>query len=185
MAEPAQRRATYDDVLAAPDHLIAEIVDGVLHTSPRPAGPHALVMSVLGGDLSGPFHRGRGGPGGWWIIVEPELHLGDEVLVPDIAGWRRERLPEWPRTAAVELAPDWVCEVLSPSTARHDRIAKLPVYAREGVGHAWLIDPELRTLEVYRRHEDHWLLVATRADEAIVRAEPFEAIELELAAWWA
>jgi len=184
MAGIARKRATYEDLQAVPDHLIAELVDGELHTSPRPASEHALVSSVLGGDLSGPFHRGRGGPGGWWIIDEPELHLGGDVLVPDLAGWRRQRLPSWPHSAALELAPDWVCEVVSPATRRLDRILKLPIYARESVGHVWIIDPKPQTLEVFRRSDGHWLLVATHAGTERIRAEPFEAVELDLQGWW-
>ena len=141
-----QQRATYQDVLDAPPHRVAEIVDGVLHTNPRPAMPHALATSSLGHDLSGPFQFGRGGPGGWWIIDEPELHLGEDVLVPDLARWRRERMPDYPDTAYCTLAPAWVCEVLSPSTRKLDLHGKRPVYAREGVGDLWLVDPADRTL---------------------------------------
>lgn len=177
-------RATYQDLLKVPDHKVAEIVDGELYVSPRPAAPHALATSVLGAELSGPFHQGRGGPGGWWIVDEPELHFGEDVLVPDLAGWRRERMPEFPKTAFFTLAPDWVCEVLSPSTERLDRARKLRVYAREGVRHAWLVNPTARTLEAYRRVEDRWLLLATFEDDALVRAEPFDAIDLDLLALW-
>jgi Uma2 family endonuclease len=137
MADPAKRRATYQDVLDAPPHKVAEIVDGVLHLSPRPAMPQAQASSAIGGELTGPFQRGRGGPGGWLIIDEPELHLHADILVPDLAGWRRERMPKLPNAPYVTLAPDWICEVLSPSTSRLDRAEKLPVYAREGVRHAW------------------------------------------------
>lgn len=184
MGDPAKRRATYDDLAAVPVHLVAEIIDGELYTSPRPAARHARSSSVLGGDLIYPFDRGRGGPGGWHILFEPELHLGADVVVPDLAGWRRERMPEIPDVAGFTLAPDWVCEVLSPSTARLDRAEKLPVYAREGVAHAWLIDPVLKTLEVLRREGANWLLLKTWAGDASVRAEPFDAIELELGALW-
>lgn len=177
-------RATYEDLLKVPNEKVAEIVDGELYVSPRPAGPHTLAASVLGVDLGGPFHHGRGGPGGWWIVDEPELHLGEDIVVPDLAGWRRERMPEFPKTAFFTLAPDWLCEVLSPSTERLDRARKLRVYAREGVGHAWLVNPEARTLEVYRRSEERWLLLATHASDALVRAEPFDAIELDLLPLW-
>jgi Uma2 family endonuclease len=177
-------RATYEDLVKVPDNKVAEIVDGELHVSPRPAMPHARASSALTGLLWGPFDDGRGGPGGWWIVDEPELHFGEDVLVPDLAGWRRERMPESPKTAFVSLAPDWVCEVLSPATERLDRARKLRVYAREGVGHTWLVNPETRTLEVYRRAEDRWLLLATHEADAIVRAEPFEAIELDLLKLW-
>jgi Uma2 family endonuclease len=177
-------RATYEDLLKVPDNKVAEIVDGELYVSPRPAAPHALAASGLGVDLGGPFDRGRAGPGGWWIVDEPELHFGEDVLVPNLAGWRRERMPEFPKTAFFTLAPDWVCEVLSPSTERLDRARKLRVYAREGVGHAWLLNPLARTLEVYRRAEQRWLILATHEADAIVRAEPFDAIELDLLPLW-
>jgi Uma2 family endonuclease len=177
-------KATYEDLLEVPDNKVAEIVDGELFVSPRPAAPHALAASVLGVDLGGPFHQGRGGPGGWWIVHEPELHFGEDVLVPDLAGWRRERLPEFPKEAFFTLAPDWVCEVLSPSTERLDRGRKLRVYAREGIGHTWFVNPIARTVEVYRRAEDGWLLAATFADDGLVRAEPFDAIELDLLPLW-
>jgi Uma2 family endonuclease len=184
MAHPAQRRATYDDLRSVPDNLIAEIIDGELVTQPRPGSPHARAASRLGIDLGGPFDRGRGGPGGWILLDEPELHLHGDVLVPDLAGWRRERMPEMPQATAFELVPDWICEVLSPSTAATDRSNKMPIYAREHVGHFWLVDPEAHTLEVYRRDGNLWLLLGTWRDAARVRAEPFDAHELELAALW-
>lgn len=166
---------------------MAEIVDGVLIVNPRPAFPHAAASSALGEELGGPFKRGRGGPGGWVLLDEPELHLGPEpdVLVPDLAGWRRERMAEMPRGAFTTLAPDWVCEVLSPSTEAVDRGDKLPIYARELVRHAWLVDPLVRTLEVLRLEDGAWRIVGTWHDDAKVRAEPFDAIELELALLWA
>ena len=184
MAWPAKRHATFDDLLQVPDYQVGEIVDGDLHVSPRPASRHALASSRLGGELSGPFDRGRGGPGGWWILFEPELHLGRDALVPDLAGWRRTRLPEFPDTAAFTLAPDWVCEVVSPSTERLDRAKKMPVYAREQVGHLWLLNPLARTLEIYRLGDGRWVLLSTHEGDAQVRAEPFDAIELDLAALW-
>src|SRR5271165_3737801 len=180
MGQPAKRRATYEDLAAVPRHLVAEILDGVLVTQPRPASRHALAASVLGVELGAPFHRGKGGPGGWVLLDEPELHLHGDVLVPDLAGWRRERMPEVPDAAAFDLAPDWACEVLSLSTAATDRAGKLPIFAREGVGHVWLVDPIARTLEVCRLERGHWLLVGTWRDDAKVRVEPFDAIELEL-----
>jgi len=135
MAEPAQREATYENLMQVPPHLVAEILYGRLHTHPRPAPRHARSTSALTGKLFGPYDEGDGGPGGWWILDEPELHLGSEVLVPDLAGWRRERMPQLPETAWFELAPDWVCEVLSPSTAQTDRSLKLPLYAKHGIRH--------------------------------------------------
>ena len=125
--DSARRKATYQDLLDVPDTLVAELVAGTLYTNSRPASPHALAAATLGMDIGSAFQRGRGGPGGWWIQLEPELHFDGDVLVPDLAGWRRERMPEMPRVAAFELAPDWVCEVLSPTTQRLDRAAKMPV----------------------------------------------------------
>ena len=180
------RPATYDDLIALPENLVGEIVDDELWASPRPAPKHAVSESVLGGLLLPPFQFGSGGPGGWRLIDEPELHLGRHALVPDIAGWRRERMPRLPETAYFEIPPDWVCEVLSPSTVRLDREKKLRVYAEHGVGHAWLVDPIARTLEVLRRGDnDGWALVATHAGDVTARIEPFDAIELRLGLLWA
>lgn len=184
MASPARRRATYDDLLRVPSDKVAEIVDGELHVSPRPASRHALASSGLGSGVWPPFHQGRGGPGGWWILFEPELHLGDDALVPDLAGWRRERMPTFPDTAAFTLAPDWVCEVVSPTSERLDRARKMPAYAREGVRNLWLVNPLTQTLEVFRLAEAGWLLLATHEGATKVRAEPFEAVELDLGPLW-
>jgi Uma2 family endonuclease len=188
MADPARRRATYEDVLAAPPHKIAQIIDGELRLNPRPASPHAAAATALTEELGPPFKRGKGGPGGWILLYEPELHLGADILVPDIAGWRRERMPVIDDAAYFTLAPDWVCEVLSPSTAKQNRVEKLPIYAREKVTHAWLVDPRLHTLEVMRREGgdgNRWLVVGVWKDDARVRAEPFDAIELDLSVLWA
>ena len=179
-----QRRATYQDVLDAPPHRVAEIVDGVLHTSPRPAMPHALATSSLGNDLSNPFQFGRGGPGGWWIIDEPELHFGEDILVPDLAGWRRERMPDFPDAAYCTLAPDWACEMLSPSTRRLDLLGKRPVYARESVGHMWIVDPADRTLEAFELRDGQWVLIATAKDDDPVQIRPFEAVTFSLGDLW-
>ena len=185
MGDPARRKATYDDLLAAPDTMIAEIIGGNLHTQPRPASPHARAASRLGSKLGRPFDEGEGGPGGWIILYEPELHLHGDVLVPDLAGWRRTRMPEMPHAAAFELAPDWVCEVLSPGSAATDRAEKMPIYAREKVGHVWLVDPLEKTLEVYRLDGGRWIQLGAWRDDVRVRAEPFDAIELPLASLWA
>ena len=184
---PDRRQGLYDTYRAVPSHQRAEIIDGTLYVSPRPAPRHANATSVLGGDLSGPFQRGRGGPGGWWILDEPELQLVDrEPMAPDLAGWRRERMPSLPETSHFTLAPDWVCEVLSKSTEHVDRDKKLPIYAAHGVSHVWLIDPGARTLEVHALGDDRrWQSVRLYEGDAIVRADPFAAIELELAALWA
>jgi Uma2 family endonuclease len=186
MADPARRRATYDDVLSAPPHMVAELIDGELRLQPRPAKAHAAAASALGEELGPPFKRGKGGPGGWILLDEPELHLGADVLVPDLAGWRRERMPVLVDDVPYfTLAPDWACEVLSPRTAKQDRIEKLPIYARENVGHVWLVDPRLHTLEALRREGAQWLVVGLWKDDARVRAEPFDAFELDLAILWA
>ena len=185
-AEPDEmKRATYDDVLNAPESKVAEILDGELVLSPRPGPPHATVASEIGMILGPPFHRGIGGPGGWRILDEPELHCGDHVLVPDLAGWRRERMPTLPDRAFFTLAPDWVCEVLSPATERADRGRKLRIYGEAGVAHAWFLKPSDRTLEVLRLREGSWMIVGLWEDAAVVRAEPFEAIELDLGPLWA
>jgi Uma2 family endonuclease len=183
-AEPVRRQANYEDVLRAPDHLVAEVLSGDLYSSPRPAGPHAEAASVLGMDLGGPFHRGRGGPGGWIILDEPELHLARDILVLELAGWLRTRLPAVPPTPFLELAPDWACEVMSPGGERIDRERKLPIYAREHVSHVWLVDPLERMVEVLRLDGDGYRLVVTRGGTDRVRLEPFGAIEIELEALW-
>ena len=182
----ARRRATYDDLLKVPDILVAEILDGELFTSPRPASPHARATTTLHGELD-PFDRrtgGPGGPGGWWLLFEPEIHLGADILVPDLAGWRRERMPVLPNVTYFELAPDWVCEVVSPSTARVDRVRKVPIYAREGVSHLWLVDPLQQTLEVFQLEGRRWVLISTHGGAETVRAEPFAALELDMSRWW-
>jgi len=183
----AQRRATYDDLLAVPDHLVAEILDGELVVSPRPAARHARAGSAIGSVIFDRFDGPPGGPhvpGGWCILYEPELHLGPDVLVPDVAGWRRARMPSVPDVAAFTLAPDWVCEVVSPRTASIDRSRKMPIYAREGVGHLWIVDPRVCTLEVYRLEEGRWVVVNTHAGSDPVRAEPFAELALDVHRWW-
>jgi Uma2 family endonuclease len=189
MATPAHRdprQALYDAYCAVPEHQRAEIIDGTLYVSPRPAPRHANTTSILGGELNGAFQRGRGGPGGWWILDEPELHLVPlEPISPDIAGWRVERMPTLPETAYFTIAPDWVCEVLSKSTETVDRTKKLPIYAAHGVSRVWLIDPIAKALEVYALGDDYrWHDVRIYEGDVRVRADPFAAIELDLAALW-
>jgi Uma2 family endonuclease len=185
--EPARKYATYADVLAQPEHVVAEVIGGVLHTMPRPRLRHAYAASALDGEIGGPFHRGRGGPGGWFILIEPELHLGDEpaIVVPDLAGWRRERMPQLPDEPYATLAPDWLCEILSPSTEDYDRAEKIPLYAAQRVSQVWLVDPDVRTLEVLRLDAETYRLIRTWRGDARVRAEPFDAIELDLSDLWA
>ena len=178
------KRATYDDVLTAPEDKVAEILDGELVLSPRPALRHSATHARLLRRVASPFEDGLDGPGGWWILVEPEIHLGEDVLVPDLAGWRRERMPSIPDVAFFTLAPDWACEVLSPSTERIDRGKKLRIYAEAGVARAWLVDPVEHTLEVLRLREGAWTIVAVHGGDDRVRAEPFAAIELPLGTLW-
>lgn len=182
---PPPRQAIYEDLKEVPPHFVGEIIGGELHVSPRPNPRHARAAFRLGTAL-GPFDRNQGveGPGGWVLLFEPELHLGDEVLVPDLAGWRRERLPELPDTAGLTLAPDWVCEVLSPSTEALDRVRKMASYAREGVRHLWLVDPRPQVLEVYRLDEGHWSRSSAHLGNVSVQAQPFEQITLDLGALW-
>lgn len=182
--QPVKRKASYEDIERLPENLVGEILDGELHVQPRPSGPHALAETGVAADLVNPFDRGRGGPGGWWILIEPELHLGRHVLVPDVAGWKRERMPQIPRDQRFNIAPDWVCEILSPSTARKDRIRKMRIYAEQVVAHCWLIDPLARTLEVFILRDGRWQLEDSFEDDAKLRAVPFEAVELELGLWW-
>ncbi|HEX2661027.1 MAG TPA: Uma2 family endonuclease [Polyangia bacterium] len=184
MSQNQKKPSTYADLEALPPEVVGEIIDGDLIVSPRPALLHAMVATQLTADIVGPFQRGRGGPGGWIILSEPELHFGEHVLVPDLAGWRRERMPELPDLPALELAPDWVCEVLSPSTVKVDRARKMRHYARAKVAHVWLVDPAATTLEIYRLDGEGWRLVETYAGEVTIRAEPFDAVELELGGLW-
>lgn len=180
MADPATRLATYADLEAVPAHLVAEIVDGTLETHPRPRPRHGLAAKRLGGELYGPFDRGRGGPGGWIFIDEPELHLGANVVVPDLAGWRRERMPAEPETAFIETPPDWVCEILSPSTVRLDRGPKRRIYAEAGIGHLWLLDPTDGVLEAFALAGRQWPLLGTVERGETVAQPPFDAVPFPL-----
>ena len=184
MAQPVRKSATYEDILALPENVIGEILGGELHVQPRPASPHQRAATVLTSDLGGPFDRGKGGPGGWVILYEVELHLGPDVLVPDLSGWRRERMPVMPDVPYMTLAPDWACEVLSPSTTRVDRVKKLPIFARERVRHVWLVDPAEHVLEVFRLDGETYRVIATFGGDDPVRPEPFDAVPLDLAAVW-
>jgi Uma2 family endonuclease len=183
-ALPQLELATYADLCDLPPYMVGEIVNGVLHAHPRPAPRHALTSSILGGRLTTRFHEGDEGPGGWVILDEPELHLGLDVVVPDLAGWRRERMPALPDAAWFDLAPDWVCEVLLPGTARLDRVEKMPLYAAAGVSHLWLLDPATRTLEAYENNSGRWTLLGAWADDAKVRVPPFDAVEFSLSGLW-
>ncbi len=185
MGTEAKKFAKYEDLLKVPDHLIAEIIAGELITSPRPSAEHCHASSNLGIEIGGPFDRGKGGPGGWWILDEPEIHLQRDILVPDLAGWRLDVHPGIKGKRNYHtIPPHWICEVLSPSTAGIDRVKKLPIYAREKVDHAWLIHPIEKTLEVYQRNESRWTLLNSFAGDERIRAAPFDAIEIDLGSLW-
>lgn len=183
MSEPARRRATWDDLLEVPEGYIGEIVDGQLQMHPRPSGPHAETTSDLGGVLTPPFRFGRGGPGGWVILDEPRVDFIGDIRVPDLAGWRVERYQR-PRQGPYVVIPDWVCEVLSPSTAIEDRTEKLPLYQRAEVRYLWLIDPLGFSLEAYELQAQGYLLILTKRGQTTVRVPPFDAIEIDLALLW-
>jgi Uma2 family endonuclease len=181
--KPLKKGATYDDLARVPEHYVAEMFDGELYASPRPAPRHALAAIALAAKIGGPFHFDRD-PGGWLMLTEPELHFRNDVLVPDLAGWRRERLPVVPDEPYLALAPDWVCEVLSPSTETIDRGRKLGIYAREGVSHVWLVDPLRQSLEVLALESGSLVEIEEHRGDVRVRARPFDAVELELRALW-
>src|SRR5690606_3881936 len=185
VSDPAKSEATYEEVLSSPPHVVAEVVSGVLYQSPRPALPHAAAASVVGEELGPPFKRGRGGPGGWIILYEPEIHLGKDIVVPDLGGWRREALPRLPEDAFLTVAPDWVCEVASPSTRALDRGKKLDVYQREQVGFVWIIEPLDKFLEVLQWDGARYRIIQRVSGDEPVRLQPFDAIEFDLAALWA
>ena len=183
-SDKTPRRASYQDVLDAPPHMVAEVVDGVLYTQPRPAVPHTAAYSSLGMIIGSPFQFGRGGPGGWVILSEPELHFSRDIVVPDIAGWRRERMPELPTGAYITLAPDWVCEILSKSTRKLDFGGKRAIYAREGVRYQWFVDPIERSLEAYELRDEKWVLIDKLYEDAQVSLPPFDAISFNLGDLW-
>lgn len=179
-----QPRATYQDVLDAPPDMVAELIDGTLYTQARPAPPHIYTGTKLTSRIDRYFGDDDDGPGGWRILAEPELHLGPDVIVPDLAGWHRERMPDLPETAYFEIAPDWVCEILSPSTRKKDLMAKRPLYAREGVGHLWFVDPGDRSLEAFELRDGEWVLIDTLVDDEAVSVRPFDAVTFSLKVLW-
>jgi len=185
MIDPARKVPTLADLETLPRDVKGEIIEGVLYTMTRPRGPHQRTALAVGSDLRGPFDIGRNGPGGWWILPEPGIELPNTPeIAPDVAGWRRERLPVLPTDTSIRMAPDWVCEILSPTTRRHDLLVKKPYYARIGVTHHWLIDLDARTLTVYRLESGRWLELGVYADDREARIEPFEAVILDVASWW-
>jgi Uma2 family endonuclease len=185
MTEPAMKKAIYEDLFDTPENTTGEIINGELIVTPRPSRRHSLVASSLGYEIGPPYHFGRsGGPGGWVILDEPEISFGENILVPDLAGWKKERFPIEEPHNWISVAPDWVCEILSPGTAQVDRTEKMPIYAQHQVLHAWLIDPILKTLEVFQFEPGKWIVLGVYAKSAKVRAEPFSEIELDLGLLW-
>lgn len=182
---PSPRAPTLADLDALPPGVVGEIIEGVLDTMTKPRARHQRTGLEIGSGLLGPFDHGRGGPGGWWIITEPGIQLPNTPEIsPDVAGWCRERLPELPVDEPIGVVPDWICEILSPTTRRHDQLVKLPYHARVGVAHAWVVDLESRVLTVHRLEEGTWRIVGTYSDESEARIVPFEAVPLNVAAWW-
>ena len=188
MSEHAEKicPSLYEALESLPEPLVGEILGGQLHTQPRPSGRHGNAASVLGGDIEPAYHRGRGGPGGWWILMEPEIHFirDTEVGVPDLAGWRQERMPNIPDSHRFEVVPDWVCEILSPSTESKDRKVKMPIYARYGVAYAWLVDPEVQTLEAFALDDGAWTCIGRFQNDDPVCVAPFDAITIRLSDLW-
>lgn len=184
MAEPARKRATYDDLYNIPENMTGEIIGGDLYATPRPSRHHSITTSNLGGVLVPPYKFGQGGPGGWIILDEPEISFGEDIFVPDLAGWKKERFPTEEAHNWISTAPDWVCEVLSPSTFRKDKIEKMPIYAHSGVSHLWLVDPLAETLDVLRLESGKWMFAGVYAGNDKVRAEPFQDVEIDLSALW-
>jgi Uma2 family endonuclease len=185
MTEPAIKKAIYEDLFDIPENMTGEIINGELIVTPRPSRRHSIVASSLGYEIGPPYHFGRGGgPGGWVILDEPEVAFGVSILVPDLAGWKKERFPIEEPHNWISVAPDWVCEILSPGTAQVDRTEKMPLYAQHQVSHAWLIDPILKTLEVFKFEPGRWVVLGVYAKSAKVRAEPFSEIELDLGLLW-
>ncbi len=184
VARPRQPQSVWDLYEQVPHHLRSEVINGALHVEPRPAGDHALAATALTGELYSPFHRGRGGPGGWVILAEPELRLRDSAVSPDLAGWRKERAPNVRQATSFEVAPDWICEILSPSTEHRDRNEKMELYAAERVAWLWLLAPKVRVVEAYRLEGDGYEGIGRWSNGALARIAPFEAIEIDLSALW-
>lgn len=184
MLASARRHASYADIEALPAHLNGQIIDGELFVTPRPGFTHARSCSRLAAKLISAFDDGETGPGGWEIYFEPELHLGDDVLVPDLAGWVAGRLTGNVAQASTVVPPDWICDVLSPSTQAADRILKLPIYARAGVRWAWLVHPTDHTVETFELRDGAWVVQRAWSANDLMRAVPFAALEIPLRALW-
>jgi Uma2 family endonuclease len=183
--KPSPRAPTLADLDALPPGIVGEIIEGVLYTMTKPRMRHQRTGLEIGSGLLGPFDHGFGGPGGWWIVTEPGIELPNTPEIsPDVAGWRRERMPEMPVDEPIRLVPDWVCEILSPTTRRHDMLHKQPYYAKIGVPIMWLVDIEARVLTVHRLESSHWVTIGTYSDEIEARIAPFDAVPLNVTRWW-
>ncbi len=184
MAEAAKKTATYDDLHNIPENSVGQLIDGELFVTPRPSRKHIYTASTLDMRIGTPFQFGEGGPGGWVILVEPEIALGDNILVPDLAGWKKEHFPVSEETNWISVVPAWVCEILSPGTIRTDKARKMPLYAQHGISHLWIIDPIARTLDVFQLESGRWIVMGTFLEDDKVRAEPFHEIEIDLGNLW-
>jgi Uma2 family endonuclease len=185
MAEPATKMVTYEDLYRIPENVTGEIIDGELIVTPRPSRKHGYAASSLGGRLTPSYQFGEGGgPGGWIFLVEPEIGLGENIMVPDVAGWKRALFPVDEDHNWISVPPDWVCEVLSPGTARTDKTVKMPVYARFGIPYLWFIDPAVRTLDAFRLEDGKWVVVGLFVQDDKVRIEPFSDVEIDLSILW-
>ena len=183
-AERQRPTTTVDEWLREPAEKRYELIDGDLIEKAAPDFSHGSAQAGLIAHLHPWFHQRDGGdrPGGWWIASEVDVVLDDNGFRPDIAGWRRERVPEMPKTRPVRVRPDWICEIVSESNATTDTIKKLRRYHQAGVPHYWLLDPATRTLAVYRHAAEGYQSVLVAEAGETARAEPFEAIELRIAA---
>jgi len=185
MAEVARKKATHDDLHKVPENMIGEIIDGEIIATPRPSRRHGYTTTALGVAIGGRYQFGqRGGPGGWIFIIEPEIGLGNDILVPDLAGWKRDRFPREEGHNWISIAPDWICEVLSPRTFRKDKVVKMPLYAQHGVQYFWLIDPVAKTLDIFRLEAGRWVVAGLYAENDIARADPFPEVEVDLSFLW-
>jgi Uma2 family endonuclease len=184
MRDTAEKVVTYEDLYSIPENSIGEIIDGELLVTPRPSPRHMNVVTALSEEIGPPYRRGRGGPGGWIFLSETEIRLGEDIVVPDLAGWRKERFPKELEYNWIAVPPDWICEVLSPGTFRHDKVKKMPLYALHGVGHIWLIDPNAMTMDAFRLESSRWSLLASFCENDKVRVEPFQEIEISLGDLW-
>ncbi len=184
MPELTKKKASYEDLYGIPDNMTGEIIGGELIVTPKPSIEHSNASIMLGATLVPPYRKGIGGPGGWIILSEVEIMLGENLLVPDISGWKNERFPGFPRENRISVYPDWVCEILSPGTARLDKARKMPIYAEYEVPHSWLVDPIAKILEVFKLESGKWAFEKAYAGNDKVRAEPFQEIEFDLGDFW-